>query len=190
VQTSGAWQQEQKLYPTPAVDDISFGWAVLLNSGLLAVSAPTVVQKGPRGQVFLFEQSAGSWKSTSTMTARYPAEADLYGGSIARLGTTLVVGANGESSGATGIDGDASRTDAYQSGAAFVYTSTDGHTWIPTTYLKAATPDADDVFGLSTALTESRVVVGAPFEGSASRMVNGDAANNGAARSGAAYIFR
>lgn len=190
AQTSGMWQEQQKLYPTPAAKDGMFGWAVAVDGGAIAVTAPTVVQSGPRGQVFLFELADGTWKAAAPLVAPYPADADLYGGAMARIGNTLVIGANGESSGAQGIAGDPSRTDAYQAGAAFMYTTTDGRTWLRTTYLKAANPDAGDCFGVAIALTDSRIFVAAPYEGSASRMINGDGNNNGAEKSGAVYVFR
>ncbi|HEX4351635.1 MAG TPA: hypothetical protein VHZ95_01950, partial [Polyangiales bacterium] len=56
-------------------------------------------------------------------------------------------------------------------------------------YLKAAAPDAQDEFGISVSLDGDTLVVGAVYDDSASGGVNGDATNNNATDSGAAYVF-
>jgi FG-GAP repeat protein len=57
-------------------------------------------------------------------------------------------------------------------------------------YLKASdTTGGPDEFGLSVAISGDTLVVGAPYEASAATGVNGDAADNSAATSGAAYVF-
>jgi hypothetical protein len=102
----------------------------------------------------------------------------------------MVIGANGDASAARGAGADASRTDGYQVGAAYVYGKPDGHTWVQTAYLKAQNADSNDAFGQSVAVTADTVFVGAPFESSASRTINGDEGNNNAGKSGAVYVYR
>jgi hypothetical protein len=101
----------------------------------------------------------------------------------------LVVGSNGDSSGATGVEADASRMDSYQSGAVYLYTHS-AMGWVPTTYIKASNPDPDDQFGVQVATTAAGVFVGAPHESGASRKINGDAGSNTVSKSGAVYVFR
>ena len=163
----------------------------MVEGDLLMVAAPGVVRVGPPGELLTFENRDGTWTQSTRLTAKYPNAADLYGGGIMRRGSMLVVGANGDSSGARTVDGDASRTDAYQSGAAYVYVTTDdGRSWVPTTYLKANNPDPGDSFGEYVATNASSIFVSAPLESSSSRVVNGDANNNNASRSGAVYVFQ
>lgn len=56
-------------------------------------------------------------------------------------------------------------------------------------YVKASRPDADDGFGGSIALSGDTLVVGALNEDSSSGGVGGDENDNGAADSGAVYVF-
>lgn len=56
-------------------------------------------------------------------------------------------------------------------------------------YLKAAEPGAGDLFGGAVDVSGDIVVVGAPWEGSASTGVNGDQTDDSAPASGAAYVF-
>jgi hypothetical protein len=55
--------------------------------------------------------------------------------------------------------------------------------------LKASNTDADDSFGLSSAISGDTVVVGAFREDSASAGVDADQADNSALDAGAAYVF-
>jgi hypothetical protein len=56
-------------------------------------------------------------------------------------------------------------------------------------YLKASNTNAEDLFGLSVALSGDTLVVGAPYEASSATGVNGDQTDNSAQVSGAAYVF-
>ena len=56
-------------------------------------------------------------------------------------------------------------------------------------YLKASNTNADDLFGLSVALSNETLVVGAPQEASSATGANGDQADNTMQNSGAVYVF-
>jgi hypothetical protein len=56
--------------------------------------------------------------------------------------------------------------------------------------LKAGNPDPGDSFGEYVTTNASSIFVSAPLESSSSRVVNGDANNNNASRSGAVYVFQ
>ncbi len=56
-------------------------------------------------------------------------------------------------------------------------------------YAKASNTGGLDQFGYAVAISGDTAVVGAPFESSNATGVNGNQANNGAAESGAAYVF-
>ncbi|TKB53217.1 MAG: hypothetical protein E8D50_07930, partial [Nitrospira sp.] len=109
---------------------------------------------------------------------------DGFGYSLALAGDTLVVGAPGEASAATGINGTQGDNSAVNSGAVYIFTRTNG-VWSQQAYLKASNTEADDVFGWSLALAGETLVVGAPGEASA----DGDQTDNSAQDSGAVYVF-
>jgi uncharacterized delta-60 repeat protein len=113
---------------------------------------------------------------------------DNFGCSVAVSGDTVVIGALGESSSATGVNGDGTNNSASYSGAAYVFTRS-GATWYQQAYLKASNSGAGDLFGVSVAVSGDTVVVGANNEASNATGVNGDGTNNSASYSGAAYVF-
>jgi hypothetical protein len=64
-----------------------------------------------------------------------------------------------------------------------------GTTWSQDAYLKASNTGTSDNFGWSVAISGDTAVVGAPYEDSYARGVNGDQNDNSAFNSGAVYIF-
>lgn len=113
---------------------------------------------------------------------------DSFGRALALWDDTLVVGAHNEDSAAAGVDGDQADDSKANSGAVYVYVREAG-AWSLQAYLKASNPDAGDQFGTAVAIHGDTLVVGAPNEDGASTGVDGDQQDNGAARSGAAYVF-
>ncbi len=103
----------------------AFGWSVVgLSGDTLAVgalhegSAATGVDgdqsdnsAADAGAVYVFTRdAAGVWSQQAYIKASNTEGGDGFGGSIALSGDTLVVGAGGEDSAATGIDGAQSNT--------------------------------------------------------------------------------
>ncbi len=117
---------------------------------------------------------------------------DSLGHSVALSadGFTLAVGAHQEDSAARGIDDGPADNSAPEAGAVYVYTH-DGKAWSQQAYVKPSNTGADDRFGWSVALSAdgSTLAVGAPFEDSAATDIDGDQEDDGAARSGAVYVF-
>jgi hypothetical protein len=113
---------------------------------------------------------------------------DVFGWRVAVSGDTMVVGAYGESSKATGVNGDQGDTNAPNAGAAYVFVRS-GTNWVQQAYLKASNAEAQDSFGVSVAVSGNTVVVGALSEASNATGVNGEQSNNGVQYSGAAYVF-
>lgn len=109
---------------------------------------------------------------------------DFYGWSVVIEGGTAVVGAVGEDSDGSSPADNSERA----SGAVYVFVKSGGN-WVPQAYLKAAIGEVEDSFGLSLALSGDTLVIGAPYEDSASREINGDATDNLASDAGAAYVF-
>jgi hypothetical protein len=75
------------------------------------------------GAVFVYERSGSEWTFRKIVQAPNPATDDYFGRDIAISGSglTLAVGAIGEDSSATGVDGDQTNEDAQTSGAVYLY---------------------------------------------------------------------
>ncbi len=178
------------------------------------------------GAVYVFSRnnSYGLWTLASYLKAgnnraydngRYLDNGPRFGASLALSadGSTLVVGAPGETSSAKGVNGDASDTQTQGAGAAYVFKAIGSPLphglsiqWVQEAYIKASNtrPKADysvDImgyyvrdpqsFGSSVAVSAdgNLVAVGAPGEGSNATGINGDQSDNSAIRSGAVYTY-
>ena len=117
---------------------------------------------------------------------------DYFGRSISMShdGNTIAVGAYGEDSSATVINGDDSNNGSIDSGAVYVFRSTTLG-WTQEAYIKAFNTGSSDNFGSSVSLSAdgNTLAVGAPFEDSNATDIDGDETNNSASDSGAVYIF-
>ncbi len=116
----------------------------------------------------------------------------LFGTSVAisRDGSTLAIGASGESSFSQGINGNQGDTTAKGAGAVyiFVHSSLD---WKQQAYVKASNTRANATFGSSVALSDNgdTLIVGASGEASATKGIGGNQSDNSAQQAGAAYVF-
>ena len=140
------------------------------------------------GAAYVFVRNGATWTQQAYLKASNTDAFDLFGYSAAVSGDTVVVGAYGEASHATGIDGDQTDNSASQAGAAYVFVR-NGITWTQQAYLKASNTNGGDFFGYSVAVTGDTVVAGAFGEDGNSTGIGGDQTNNTAPQSGAAYVF-
>ncbi len=140
------------------------------------------------GAVYIFVRSGTTWSQQAYLKASNTDAQDVFGFSVAISGDTVVVGATGEDSAATGINGDETNNNRASSGAAYVFTRS-GTTWSQQAYLKASNTDAGDNFGRSVAISGDTIVVGAINEDSAATSINGDETDNSLIDGGAAYVF-
>lgn len=190
VLDSGKWRFEQRIDPMSAGTAKTFGYWTQLASDELLIGAPGIEGANPRGAIHPFRLEGGAWKEGKSVQPPYSRQADLFGAHALLYGPMLVVSANGDSSGAEGIDGDGSRSDSYLSGAVHMFAPDGSGGWRSTTYFKADAPGPMDYFGVSVATGTSALFVGAPAEDSASRKINEGADDNNATNSGAVYVFR
>ncbi|MEM7277435.1 MAG: adenosylhomocysteinase [Pseudomonadota bacterium] len=118
---------------------------------------------------------------------------DRFGEVLAIDGDTMVVGAQFEDSSASGVNGDQSNDPSdptrFDAGAVYVFVRDELGIWSQQAYLKASNTDSEDRFGTAVAISGDTIVVGADDEDSNATGVNGDASNNSAPFSGAAYVF-
>jgi len=214
--TGTTWAQEAYIKAdnneTLAGDE--FGRAVALSNDTLVVGAP--YEDGPdtgvltsqqgmdnspgdnMGAVYVFKRSGSVWNQEAYIKASNTLIGHEFGWSVALSGETLAVGAPGEESAATGIEGlqvsdcDAGSLNcAARSGAVYVFTRS-GATWIQQAYIKADNTGAGDEFGFSLALSENTLAVSSIYEDSDATGTHASSTgtdNVPTFDSGAVYVF-
>jgi len=209
VRRGNGWSQQAYIKASNTGQDDQFGFNVALSAdgNTLAVSAPyedsaaTGINGNQAdnsmlnsGAVYVFTRTGSTWSQQAYIKASNTGEADegdQFGYSIGLTadGNNLVVGAIGEDSAATGVDGNQKDNAAQGAGAAYVF-SRSGSTWSQQAYLKAANAGANFLFGYSVAFSGdgSTIAVGSFDEGGSSREINGPY-DRRAAGTGAVYVF-
>ncbi len=142
------------------------------------------------GSVRIYRQDGGSWKQEAYVKAATAHPNDSFGAAVALSedATTLVVGADGDAQNAKGIDGVSSGATLSNSGAAYIFHRTSSGTWTQEAYLKASSPNENDHFGISVAISNSGIVaVGAHGDAKGG---SGSENDNSLPGSGAVYAFR
>ena len=109
---------------------------------------------------------------------------------ISADGNTMAIGAQNESSGAKGINGNQNDNSAYSPGAVYVFARR-GNTWAQQAYIKASNPGEGDMFGFVVALSAdgNTLAVSAYYEASAAKGINGDQDDDSIPQAGAVYVF-
>lgn len=138
VRAAGAWAQQAIIKGSNTEVGDAFGMAVALSAdgSKLAVGAPyedgrpAEINEGQSdntqsnaGAVYVFRRSGGAWAQQAYIKAPNAESGDGFGGAVAFSGdgNTLAVGAQQESSAATGIGGDQSDNNMAESGALYLY---------------------------------------------------------------------
>ena len=132
------------------------------------------------GAVYVFVRMGSTWMQQAYLKASNTGANDRFGTSVAVSadGSTIAVGAPGEDSAATGIDGSQASNAAASSGAVYIFART-GTTWTQQAYVKASNTGTNDEFGAALALSGdgNTLAVGAPNEDSNDVGVNGNQGN-------------
>ncbi len=133
------------------------------------------------GAAYVFTRDAASWTQRALLGPHTDDNAnDQFGWPVAISvdGSTIAVGAPFDDEGAP------------ESGAAYVFTTTDRVQWQREAYLKAPNADIEDTFGVAVVLSAdgNTLAVGAPGEdGDATSTLDAD--NENLESAGAAYVF-
>jgi hypothetical protein len=209
TRSGSTWSQQAYVKASNMNAQDLFGWSVSLNGNTLAVGAPNEQscaigingnqfdngcgdQGNGAGAAYIFTRTDNVWTQEAYVKASNTRIGHAFGIRVSLDGNTLAVGAPGEDSCATGIDGDQSNSSCHSAGAAYVYTRTAG-VWTQQAYVKASNTDPHpffgDVFGINVALNGDTLVVGARFEASCAVGLNGNQLENGCGGSGAVYII-
>jgi len=186
-------------------DSLGFSLALSADGNTMAVGAPDEDSNATgvdgdqadnsapfAGAVYVFVRDGTQWSQQAYLKASNAQADDKFGYclDLSFDGATLAVAAVGESSSATGIDGNQNDNSASRSGAVYVFTRTAGQ-WSQQAYVKASNARERDAFGASLGLSADGATlgVGAPFESSSATGVGGNQGDNGANFAGAVYVF-
>lgn len=205
VRTESIWIQQAYLKASNTDEFDAFGSSVSISGDTLVVGAKREASNatgvngdqnnnltGNSGAAYVFVRIGTTWAQQAYLKASNTGGSaligDLFGNSISISGDTLVIGATGEGSNATGVNGDQTNNSAVSSGAVYVFVRS-GTIWAQEAYLKASNTNTSDFFGGSISISADTLVVGAGGEGSNATGVNGNQGDNSAFNAGAAYVF-
>jgi hypothetical protein len=149
TRTGGIWTQQAKLIAADGLSGDYFGSGIALSGDSLAVGAHGDDDQGTdSGSVYLFTRSGETWTQQAKLSASDGANSDYFGTGLALFGDSLAVGAYGDDD------------QGSNSGSVYVFTRSSG-VWTQQTKLTASAGATDDHFGLSLALSEASLAVGA-----------------------------
>jgi hypothetical protein len=200
VRSAGVWSQQAYLKASNPDTYDSFGWVAAAGDtiavGAYGEGSAAIGVNGNQadnsmfaaGAVYIFTRTAGIWAQQAYLKASNTDAEDLFGVSVSMTSNAVLVGAPGEDSTATGVNGNQVNNSAGNSGAAYRFVRS-GTTWTQQAYLKASNTGGADAFGAVVGMSGGVVAVGATQESSSATGVNGNQTNDNARWSGAAYVF-
>ena len=206
-----SWVQEAYVKASNTRRGCLFGGSVGLSSdgNTLAVGAPTESSAGTgisgnqtdasasgSGAAYVFTRSGATWtqqvfiKASNASGAASPFPDFGISLALSSDGNTLAVGADGEGSAATGVNGTESDRSAPGAGAVYVFLRS-GAAWAQDAYVKASNTRAGSGFGHGVSLSSDgkTLAVGAVTESSGATGVDGNQRDTSAEGAGAAYVF-
>jgi hypothetical protein len=188
---NGSWTAQATLTPVNSYGG-GFGVSVAIDGDTIAVGAPyegaQSAEVSGSGAAFVFVRTGATWTQQAVLKPANGDPNDRIGEAIALSGDQVLVGASGDDSAATGINGDQQDDSATDSGAAYMFARS-GTAWSLKAYLKPSNTDAGDGFGDELAIDGDIIAVGSFAEDGAATGINGNQADNSASSAGAAFIF-
>jgi hypothetical protein len=170
---SGDWTQIGSLTANDAAMGDQFGVSVAISGSTAMVGASFDANVASlAGAVYVFQEAGGGggWSQADKLLPNDAALAKQFGSSVAMAGTTAVIGAIGDATGAS------------SAGAAYVFQRNGSLVWQQQDKLNPSDPTHTGQFGVSVALSGNTALVGAN-QNSVNGMVTGSAylfRNNGA----------
>ena len=147
------WGHLQKLTSGEAAPSQDFGASIAVSGNWCVIGAPGDTEFGfAAGAVYAFQYEQPWWVLRQRFTSPDPGAFFRFGGAVAIKDNLLVVGSPGDSEA-----GD-------RAGSVYVY-QLEADLWQLDRKLLADDADAGDEFGRSLALGETRMLIGAPFDG-------------------------
>lgn len=189
TRTGSSWSQQAYLKASNTGVGDEFGYSVDISGDTLVVGA--VFESGnstgvngdqndnslvDSGAAYVFNRTGSTWNQQAYLKASNTGSDDRFGYAVAIFDDALIVGGRYEDSKSIGVNGDGSKNEESNSGAAYVFIRSDS-SWSQHAYLKASTRGGDR-FGHSVAISEDTLVAGASLED-----------NDLISASGGAYVF-
>ena len=205
------WSHESYIKARNRQNDEEFGASLSLSGDTLAVgllredSNQLSITNGTdvsfdnstsdTGAVYVYKRRGTIWAQEAYIKGSSLGNSDYFGVNVTLSNNLLAVGATGEDSGATTIvNGSTAPTDqsVWDSGAVYIFERSPTG-WEQQAFIKSVNRSNYDNFGSSLSLSSSTLAVGVKNEDSSgSTIINGTTADasNGAAESGAVYIYK
>ncbi len=200
VRSGTTWSQQAYLKASNTDAGDAFGWSVDVSGDTVVVGAHLEDSSATgvggnqsdnsatdSGAAYVFTRSGTTWSQQAYLKASNTQTDDEFGYAVSVSNDTVVVGARGEDSSATGINGSQGNGASF-AGAAYVFTRS-GTTWSQQAYVKASNTDPGDIFGTAISIDGDTMAIGAQQEKSSATGVGGDESDNSAPLAGATYVF-
>lgn len=202
------WTQEALLRSSNPIGPFeAFGFTVALDGDTLAASNITESSCatgvngdqfgnrtcGESGAVYVFRRTAGVWAQQAYVKASNTsgdAGGDLFGRGLALNADTLIVGAPGEDSCSTGIDGNQADNGCADAGAVYIFTRMN-NLWSQAAYVKPLYPNLQSFggrFGNHLAFDGTTLAIGAG-DNNCARGFNPSPGSTDCTASDAVYLF-
>src|SRR5688500_14001594 len=147
---SHGFVQQGSLEPADGLAHDRVGHAVAISGDTVNVGAPRddVGANTDQGSAYIFVRSGTTWIQQAKLTPDDGEAFELFGGSVAISGNTVIVGAESDDVGSNP-----------NQGSAYVFARS-GTTWLQQAKLTALDGSADDRFGVSVAISGLTAIVG------------------------------
>ena len=201
TRTGAAWSQQAYVKASNTASDVYFGHAIAVSGNTLVVGAPGESSSATgingnqsnlsaigAGAVYVFTRNGTAWSQSSYIKAAFTRGSAYFGGAVALSGDTLAVGAIGDKSTASGLDGDPTSDALFYAGAAYLFTRPGG-AWTQRAYVKASNTRENAYFGENVKLAADTLFVGAPQESSNAKGINGNQSDTSLNSAGAVYVY-
>ncbi len=209
TRSGGAWMQHAYVKPSNVDAGDMFGYSVALSRDGFTLAASSFDEDGSgrgvnplsdnrnagSGAVYVFARAAANWSQQAYIKPSNSEPQDSFGVHVALSddGATLLAGSLDEDCPANGVNPGGCENDwnsDLSMGAAYVFARAGG-TWTQQAFLKPSNTGANDWFGARVALSGdgNTAAIGAPFEDSGARGLNGRQDDNAASQAGAVYVF-
>lgn len=182
---SGNWVLFQKLVASNRYSQDLFGFSVSIDGNYIVVTAQNHDRDennnfvgSNAGAAYIFELVSGTWTEIQKIVASDGSAEDKFGCDVDIVGDQIVIGAFNDDTDENNLN---TLTDA---GSAYIFEKDLSGTFIEQKKLVPNLRGSYDYFGRSVAITQDRVIVGAPYQETDS--INTSSLSN----AGAAYIWQ
>ncbi|HEY3698579.1 MAG TPA: histidine kinase [Spongiibacteraceae bacterium] len=207
TRNGSTWTQQAYVKASNTGASDNFGAALALNTAgdTLAIGAPYEASSATgidgaqsnnsataAGAAYVFTRSGTMWNQQAYVKASNTATNDDFGSALALSsdGNSLVIGAIGESSSATGLNGNQADNSKDGVGAAYLF-HRNGSSWSQRTYIKPSTSTLGDEFGTAIGLSAdgNTLAISGAFEQSNTTGIGGSQTNTSSTDAGALWLF-